>query len=365
MDKRLTRRCVSFAVVALVSALAAACAPSGRYEPIVRQPVPTLSDPLSPAQRPAEQGAIVVARGDSLYNLARAHGVPLRGLIEANRLRPPYFIQPGQRLRLPAAAWHVVREGETVYSIAQHYNTDMGSLVRINEIAPPYRIENGRRLRLPDGRAAVAPAERVVASASAVARPVPPPAEAAAAPPRTREAVVRPPPPELPPPVAPRHDSVPVGTPPPRSGRNFLWPVQGKVIVSFGARKGGLHNDGINIAAPMRTAIRAAENGVVAYVGNQLQGFGNLVLIKHSDGWMSAYAHSSELLVKRGDVVRRGQVIARVGRTGSVSVPQLHFELRKGERAVDPKLYLVRVATIGGRSRAISIAFRGVRPGPG
>jgi murein DD-endopeptidase MepM/ murein hydrolase activator NlpD len=144
--------------------------------------------------------------------------------------------------------------------------------------------------------------------------------------------------------------------------------VQGRIIASFGAREGGLHNDGINIAARDGAAVRAAENGVVAYTGNQLQGFGNLVLIKHSDGWMSAYAHSSEVLVKRGDVVRRGQVIARVGRTGSVSAPQLHFELRKGERAVDPRRYLVGVASLRppGRLNSLnSMAFRVVRPGPG
>jgi murein DD-endopeptidase MepM/ murein hydrolase activator NlpD len=122
--------------------------------------------------------------------------------------------------------------------------------------------------------------------------------------------------------------------------------VRGRIIESFGARVGGLHNDGINIAARKGASIRAAENGVVAYTGNQLQGFGNLVLLKHAGGWMTAYAHSSIILVKRGDVVRRGQTIAKVGRTGNVSTPQLHFELRRGERAVNPKNHLVRIARL-------------------
>ncbi len=116
------------------------------------------------------------------------------------------------------------------------------------------------------------------------------------------------------------------------------------MIVSFGPRKGGLHNDGINILARNGTSIQSTENGVVAYTGNQLQGFGNLILIKHSGGWMSAYAHSAIILVTRGDIVRRGQVIARVGRTGNVTRPQLHFELRRGGRAVNPVRYLVRYA---------------------
>ena len=125
-------------------------------------------------------------------------------------------------------------------------------------------------------------------------------------------------------------------TPPPRGSGKFLWPVNGKVVSLFGVKEGGQHNDGINIAAPLGTPVHAADNGVVAYAGNELRGFGNLLLIRHADGWVSAYAHCDALLVKRGDEVKRGQVIARVGQTGAVSSPQLHFELRKAGTAVDP-----------------------------
>jgi murein DD-endopeptidase MepM/ murein hydrolase activator NlpD len=116
----------------------------------------------------------------------------------------------------------------------------------------------------------------------------------------------------------------------------FLWPVNGKIVSPFGPKDGGLHNDGINIAAPLGTPIHAADNGVVVYAGNELRGFGNLLLVRHADGWVSAYAHCDALLVKRGDNVKRGQVIARVGQSGNVTAPQLHFELRKGAEAVDP-----------------------------
>jgi murein DD-endopeptidase MepM/ murein hydrolase activator NlpD len=116
----------------------------------------------------------------------------------------------------------------------------------------------------------------------------------------------------------------------------FLWPVNGKIVLSFGTKDGGLHNDGINIAAPLGTPIHAADNGLVVYAGNELRGFGNLLLVRHADGWVSAYAHCDALLVKRGDNVKRGQVIARVGQSGNVTAPQLHFELRKGAEAVDP-----------------------------
>lgn len=333
-------------LVVIAALLAVSCAPARYPEPIVRRPVPTLPDVNVQNQDPSQKNLIVVRRGDSLYALARRHGIPIRGLIDANQLRAPYVIKPGQRLRLPRARSHIVGGGETVYSIARAYKVDMGSLVRINRIPPPYRVEKGQRLRLPD---ALKPGYRKVASVGrpsdgVLSKPV-----TGSKPPRW--VLERPSSPSREPPPAPpkrvkwQDPGVgPLKSPPPRSNRKFLWPLKGKVIVAFGVRKGGLHNDGINIAARKGQAIRAAENGVVAYAGNQLQGFGNLVLIKHSGGWMSAYAHSSVIHVKRGDVVRRGQIIARVGRTGNVSRPQLHFELRKGDRAVNPKRYLVRFA---------------------
>jgi murein DD-endopeptidase MepM/ murein hydrolase activator NlpD len=119
-------------------------------------------------------------------------------------------------------------------------------------------------------------------------------------------------------------------------GGRFSWPVRGRVLTGYGVTSGGAHNDGLNIAAPKGTPVAAIDGGTVAYAGNELRGYGNLVLIKHSNGLISAYAHCEELLVKRGDSVNRGQTIARVGATGSVGEPQLHFEIRRGTRALDP-----------------------------
>jgi len=133
-------------------------------------------------------------------------------------------------------------------------------------------------------------------------------------------------------------------TPDPMSGNSFRWPVRGRVIAEFGTRPDGGHNDGIDVAVPQGTAVQAAENGVVAYAGNELKGYGNLVLIRHANNWVSAYANNEELLVKRGDKVRRGQVIAKAGATGAVSQPQVHFELRKGSRPVDPTKYMSAAA---------------------
>ena len=121
---------------------------------------------------------------------------------------------------------------------------------------------------------------------------------------------------------------------------SFRWPVRGRLIAGFGSKPDGTQNDGINLAVPEGTPIKAADDGVVAYAGNELKGYGNLVLISHANGFVSAYAHASELMVKRGDTVKRGQVIAHAGQTGNVTSPQLHFEIRKGSTPVDPAQYL-------------------------
>ncbi|RMF07366.1 MAG: M23 family metallopeptidase, partial [Alphaproteobacteria bacterium] len=120
----------------------------------------------------------------------------------------------------------------------------------------------------------------------------------------------------------------------------FRWPVRGRIISGFGAKPNGKHNDGINVAVPLGTPVKAAENGVVAYAGSELEGYGNLVLIRHANNWVTAYAHNDRILVKRGDEVRRGQIIGKAGKTGSVSQPQLHFELRKGSQPVNPLKYM-------------------------
>jgi murein DD-endopeptidase MepM/ murein hydrolase activator NlpD len=120
----------------------------------------------------------------------------------------------------------------------------------------------------------------------------------------------------------------------------FRWPVHGRIISGFGPKTAGQPNDGINVAVPEGTAVKAADDGVVAYAGNELKGYGNLILVRHQNGFVTAYANASELMVRRGDTVKRGQVIARSGQTGAVTSPQLHFEIRKGATPVDPTQFL-------------------------
>jgi murein DD-endopeptidase MepM/ murein hydrolase activator NlpD len=116
--------------------------------------------------------------------------------------------------------------------------------------------------------------------------------------------------------------------------------VRGRILSTFGPKADGLHNDGINIAARAGAPVIAAENGVVVYAGNELRGFGNLLLVRHADGWITAYAHLDKMLVKKGQKVTRGQAIGTVGTSGGVSQPQLHFEIRRGTQAVDPAKFL-------------------------
>jgi murein DD-endopeptidase MepM/ murein hydrolase activator NlpD len=219
-------------------------------------------------------------------------------------------------------------------SISRHTGVKVTTLAKANHIDPSKKLSVGDRLTIPAGSHQIAAASAPQA-APKIAEPRTAPAEkikvASAQPtqtvhvakeePRTTETVVK--------------TAEPSGAMP-----SFRWPVRGRVIAGFGSKPNGTQNDGINLAVPEGTPIKAADDGVVAYAGNELKGYGNLVLIRHSNGYVSAYAHASELLVKRGDTIRRGQVIAHAGQTGNVTSPQLHFEIRKGSTPVDPTQFL-------------------------
>jgi murein DD-endopeptidase MepM/ murein hydrolase activator NlpD len=274
--------------------------------------------------------AVIVGRGDTVYGLARRHRISARIIIQANKLRPPYLLRIGQRLMLPRQREHVVVSGDSLYAIAKRYGVGAYDVARLNNLSAPYVIRIGQRLTLPAPSTvktvAVSPNAGGSKTRPSMANATKVPVKSA---PAATAAVV---------PAAPAPFVVP--KPPPSSGEGFLWPVRGKVVSGFGAKSKGLRNDGINIAAARGSPVRAVENGVVAYAGNELRGFGNLLLIKHSDGWVSAYAHNEKLLVRRGDKIKKGQNISTVGSTGNVKTPQLHFELRKGKTARDPRKYL-------------------------
>jgi murein DD-endopeptidase MepM/ murein hydrolase activator NlpD len=313
---------------------------------------------FNPREPRGRAGIHTVNRGDTVYGIARRYQVPLRSVIDANSLRPPYVLRVGQRLQIPVPRRHIVEKGDTLYGISRAYSVDLHELARLNQLGPPYTIKPRQVLIVPGvgsraaaTRVATKPDDSATRTASASA-PNKADSDKAGSNGTAAKAASKP---KNPAPkqtnakkagttqsteAAPASVSTPapkeIPKPPPRTSGRFLWPVEGEIITRFGPQKDGLHNDGVNIAATRGSTIRAAENGVVAYIGNELRGFGNLLLIKHADGWITAYAHTERILVKRGEKVRRGHAIARVGSTGGVSRPQLHFEVRRGSRAVDP-----------------------------
>jgi len=284
---------------------------------------------------------VIVQVDDTVYAIARRFGVSVRDLIQANLLLPPYSVRPGRVLKLPSPGEHVVAGGDTLYGVSRLYGIDMTSLARINRMRPPYTILVGQKLRLPNNARTVQVAmsekplklKRPTTKTNSTKAAVKVAGTKPAKPIRRK--------------IQPKAEK-----PPLRAGGRFAWPIKGTILSSFGAKKGGLYNDGINISAKRGAKVRAAENGVVAYAGNELRGFGNLLLIRHQGGWMTAYAHTDKLLVKRGQTVKRSQIIGYAGSSGSVDHPQVHFEIRKGSRAVNPLQYLMAKS----KSRRIRLA---------
>ncbi len=290
-------------------------------------------------------GTALVGPGETLDAVAARTRIPAGALAAANNLGSPRApLAPGQTLRLPAGRIHSVHPGETGIAIARAYGVDWARVIASNRLAAPYTLEIGDRLLLPSARAVAAMSVEERARAFRIdiddlitgAEPAATPARVVGG----RATPVRRPPPAAggvskPPPsaVVAASKPLPVLTGP---APKFDWPLDGRIVSGFGAKPGGRFNDGVNLAAANGDAVRAAGDGVVAYAGDAVAGFGNLVLIKHADGWVSAYGHNSALLVARGARVARGEVIARAGGTGAVSEPQLHFELRHGRTAVDP-----------------------------
>lgn len=331
--------------------------------------------------------SVIVLPGETLYAISRRYDVPIRAIIDANKLEPPYRLRAGETVTLPQIRTHLVRVGDTLYSVSRQYGVDVATLAETNHLQPPFVIRTGTTLVLPPAAAASptpttpTPSSRNPGVAVTELPPPPPSGRAPSSPPPSPPTNAAPPLPASPsiqpiapptpvsPPSSAAPRPAPASPPPPaqaavppapeqsaslppptggaKGGTGFLWPVEGRVITRYGTGASGTHNDGINIAAPTGTPVLAADAGTVAYAGNELRGYGNLILIKHANGWMTAYAHNAVLLVKRGDKVQRGQMIARVGATGTVNEPQLHFEVRKGTRALDPTEYLPPTAASG------------------
>ncbi len=308
-----------------------------------------------------DENVIVVERGDTMFSLAKRYATSVQELEKMNSLSQPYVLSVGQRLSVPAipndskvavkknpedepniiavpekkptgvqtmtkvALVDVnVSAGDTLYSISRKYSVPVNDLAVLNNLKAPFNLSVGQKLKVPD--LAKANVKKVVAKSDdkkLVAK---------------TEKVT----------VAANQENKKISSDPSkklptitaRSSSKFAWPVRGKILSQYGAKSNGLFNDGINISATKGTQVKAAENGVVAYAGNEVKGMGNLIIVQHAGGWMTVYAHMDSLAVKRGTRVNVGQQIGTVGETGKVDVPQLHFEIRKGTKAYNPSAYL-------------------------
>ena len=263
-----------------------------------------------------------VASGDTLYSIAWRYEIDHDDLAKWNHLPPPYIIHPGQRLhtkqsdseaadRLRAEMTPprnkeseiTVRRGDTLYSLAKENDVTVARLAYINGLKRPYIINPGQTLRL-SGKPPVS--SEVSNNAVAVTQPV-----------------------------------VNVELPPAETNRSvkWQWPVKGKLLAHFNKSKNNAK--GIDIAGSEGEPVAASSDGMVVYSGNGLISYGNLVIIKHSQSYLSAYAHNKKLVVKEGETVKAGQKIAELGKTGAEK-PKLHFEIRKNGKPVDPLRYLPR-----------------------
>ena len=284
-----------------------------------RAPLPVTHAPERiPVEDIPPDGVITLRPGDTIYILANRYRVTPRKIILANQLPPPYDLGHLTTLNLPKPRNHKVKSGDSVDSIAARYGVDRYALIRLNGLSEPYQLSTGSNLAIPrklDYSALETPspaANTTTASGSATA---------SGSTTTTTTATAS---------SAPR----------PRDGLGFVWPAQGTLVARFGLVSSGVQNDGINIAGTAGEAVRAAYDGEIAFVGSGLKSFGNMVLIKHKNGWISAYAHLGEISVKEGDRIRKGAPIGTMGQSGKVQNPQLHFQLRKSRTPVDPVPYL-------------------------
>lgn len=335
----------------------------------------------------ANNGTVTVKSGMTLSSIARANNVDAMELAVYNKLKPPYQVWTGQKIKIPGSgetaelaapvakpkkyveqvdseteitpvkkaksgASHTVAGGETLYSLGRKYGVSPFVIADANGLSHDASLRIGQQVKIPGASTVTASAEQEITPVKKPTKKKAPlslteeedtaantdtpvadeePAQTANLKLKPKAKV-----------EAPAVEKVeqPVAQIPSTGTLNLRWPLKGKVISGFGPKSNGLKNEGINIAVPEGTSVRAAEGGVVAYAGNELKGYGNLVLIRHAGGYVTAYAHAKDLLVKRGDTVKRGDVIAKAGQTGAVSSPQLHFEVRKGATALDPIKHL-------------------------
>ncbi len=307
-------------------------------------------------------GRVTVGDGVTLYAIAKANHMTVKQLADANNIRAPYTVAPGRVILVPgvsapvvpainlaAAApvqaqpviaedvapapangsTYVVARGDTLFSVGRKFSISPFAIADANRLPHDKPLPLGKTLRIPmkNNVAAAKQVQPVIQddNQDEIANSNIPQKKGAVLQQDNSGEIA--------------DDSAPAAAPQ-DAQLAMRWPVRGKVISGFGPKSNGMKNEGINISVPEGTSVQAAEAGVIAYAGNELKGYGNLILIRHAGGYVTAYAHTSQILVKKGDIVKRGDVIAKSGQTGAVQSPQLHFEVRKGATPLNPSTFL-------------------------
>ena len=318
-------------------------------------PIPTTPPPRLASTYRQPTGTITVRRGDTLYGIARRHNISVSALKTENNLTDSY-LKTGQTLRLPApttnrqakvvpaavtrkprltgrtkalnwtGSYHVKR-GDSLYRIARSHGVSVSELRAANSIKNPRRMRPGVVLRVPGARSAIeaAPSAKQIAKRPVISGSDQNVTASPAAHPVAKQSSKRRSKPQL-----------------AAASAKLRWPVTGRIVSGFGKRGDGSFNEGIDISVPPGTDVRAAGDGVVAYAGHEVKGLGKLLLVRHTGDIITAYAHNQNLLVQRGDQVRRGQIIAKSGISDRTKSPELHFEVRKDSQPVNPTKYLSR-----------------------
>jgi murein DD-endopeptidase MepM/ murein hydrolase activator NlpD len=335
-----------------------------RPAPVIRAarrpppPAPTFILSVKGPVRAAKEKThtVKVAEGDTVNNLSERFHTPKADVIKLNKLKKPYELEVGRSLKIPTPKAYVVESGDTLFAISKRFNLSAEQLAELNNLDPNEKVRSGEEIDLPIDVKDSGPLKRPgpPAPRRGEEETIPSQEQPTYRPPEPTyrpQPPIRPEPPSRysPPPVTPLVESSPAPSDAQVTAAgqgHFVWPVDGQLLSRFGSKPGGQRNDGVDIGAPSGTVVKAAAAGDVVYAGNQVPGFGNLVLIKHAGGWVTAYAHLSVTSVKIKDHVEQGDQVGQVGQTGGADVPELHFEIRYAPtprdkaKPIDPTLVL-------------------------
>ncbi len=289
---------------------------------VIKSEQPVKSEPKAPKDIRVPIKDITVARGDTLYSISRKYSVPVNDLAVMNGLSAPFSLSVGQTLHVPDLQVRMADTPKNPTTTTVKVSDKKVETKKTNIKEQPVKKADNKVVKQePAKKAETKKAENKKQETKKTVKTEPK---------KTTE--------PKPTTKTPQKTEAPKIVA--RSSSKFSWPVRGSILSHYGAKTAGLYNDGINISAALNTSVLAAENGVVAYAGNEVRGMGNLVIIQHADGWMTVYAHMNSMTVRRGARVSVGQKIGTVGKTGKVTTPQLHFEIRKGTKAYNPVNYL-------------------------